>query len=481
MRTLHYGFWVALCAISLCVPAARGQQQDQSTPIPAYKSPLGAGDVNNPTNTNSQQVTPDTSSLSGFQNFSLGLPTARSYWQPHAELSLAGDSNGLETPTGTSWSMFGIITGGVDVQRTSGNSNLALSYAGGGTFSNENSVGNGTFQNLSVSDRYSFRRVTISVQDAFSYLPQDAVGFAGFGGSLIPGAAGPSGLGSAFTPGQSILIGQGQSIGNATDLEVDVALTGRSSLTFVGGYSLLRYLDSDLLNYNSAIFRGGYNYQITARDTMSVLYQYNRITYDNFNQAITAHSAELSYGRRVTGRLAFQVAAGPQITVANVAINGAPVVSGSTAAGSVTQVGWTVDTSANWQMERGGLKGEYSHGVTGGSGVLGGAIDDTFTGTATRQLSRTISGTLDGGYSRVKGVPISTVLAGGSPNQSYDYFFGGGSLSHPLSRALSLTFSYQLQYQTSNAAVCSGTICGSNIIVHLVSFGVTWRDRPMLF
>ena len=85
MRTLHYGFWAALCAISLCVPAARGQQQDQSTPIPAYKSPLGAGDVNNPADTNSQQVTPDTSSLSGFQNFSLGLPTARSYWQPHAE------------------------------------------------------------------------------------------------------------------------------------------------------------------------------------------------------------------------------------------------------------------------------------------------------------------------------------------------------------------------------------------------------------
>ncbi len=481
MRTLHYGFWAALCAISLCVPAARGQQQDQSTPIPAYKSPLGAGDVNNPADTNSQQVAPDTSSLSGFQNFSLGLPTARSYWQPHAELSLAGDSNGLETPSGSSWSMLGILTGGVDVHRTSGNSNLSLSYDGGGTFSNQNNVGNGSFQNLSVSDRYSFRRVTISAQEAFSYLPQDAVGFAGLGGALIPGGAGPGGLGSAFTPGQSILIGQGQSIGNASDVEADVALSGRSSLTFVGGYSLLRYLGSSLLDYNGAIFRVGYNYQITARNTMSVLYQYNRITYDNFDQAISAHSAELSYGRRVTGRLAFQVAAGPQITVATVPINGTPVVSGPTAGGPVTQVGWTLNASLNWQMERGGLTAQYFHGVTGGSGVLGGAIEDTFTGTATRQISRTISGSIDGGYSRVAGVPLSDVLAGGTPNQNYEYFFGGGSLSRPLSRTLALNFSYQLQYQTSNAAVCGGTICGTNIIVHLVSLGVTWRDRPRLF
>jgi hypothetical protein len=132
-------------------------------------------------------------------------------------------------------------------------------------------------------------------------------------------------------------------------------------------------------------------------------------------------------------------------------------------------------------MERGGLSAQYFHGVTGGSGVVGGGIDDTFTGTATRQLSRTISGSIDGGYSRVRGVPISTVLAGGTPNQSYDYFFGGASLGHPISRALALNLSYQLQYQTSNAAVCSGTICGSNIIVHLISFGVTWRERPLLF
>jgi hypothetical protein len=480
MRTLHYGLCVALCVISLCVPTVQGQQ-GQSTPIPAYRSPLASGADNNPTDTSSQQAAPDTSSLSGFQNFSLGLPTARSYWQPHAEVSLAADSNGLETPSGTSWSAVGILTGGIDVNRASGNSDLALSYTGGGTFSNQSDVGNGAFQNLSVTDRYSFRRVTISVLDNFSYLPQDAIGFAGLGGTLIPGATGTGGLGTAFTPGQSILIGQGQSIANASDGEVDVALSHRSSLTFVGGYSLLHYPDTNLLDYNSAIFRGGYNYQITAKDTIAVLYQYNRISYSSFNQLISSHSAELTYGRRVTGRLAFQVAGGPQVTVANIAITGTPVVSGSPASGSTTQIGWTLTSSLNWRVKRGSLGAQYFHGVTGGSGVLGGAIDDTFTGTATRQVSRTISGNINGGYSHIRGVPIGTIIAGGTPNQRYDYAFGGASLVHPISHALALNLSYQLQYQTSNAAVCSGTVCGSNIIVHLVSFGVTWRARPMLF
>jgi hypothetical protein len=481
LRTFHYFYAAVLCVAFLCVPAARGQQQDQSTPIPAYKSPLASADNNSPASTSSQQVSPDTSSLSGFQNFSLGLPTERSYWQPHAEVSVAGDSNGLETPTGTSWSVLGILSGGVDVHRTSGNSDLNLSYTGGGTFSDQNNVGNGVYQNLSFGDRYSFRRVTISVLDDFSYLPQDAVGFAGLGGSLIPGAAGAGGLGSAFTPGQSILIGQGQSIGNASDVESDVFLSSRSSLTFVGGYSLLHYSSSNLLDYHSTIFSGGYNYQITRKDTIAALYQYDRIDYGNFNQSITSHSGKLSYGRRVTGRLAFQIAAGPQITVSNIAITGTPVVSGSPGAGSVTEIGWTLNTSLNWQMERGSLGAQYFHGITGGSGVLGGAIDDMFTGSATRQVSRTISGSINGGFSRVRGVPIGAIVAGGTPNERYDYVFGGASLARPLSRTLALNLSYQLQYQTSNAPVCSGTTCGPNIIVHLVSFGVTWRDRPRLF
>jgi hypothetical protein len=474
--------------VSLCVPVVRAQQNDNpqqdqqgpSTPIPAYKSPLASAGDSNSTDTNSEQYTPDTSSLSGFDNFSFGMPNERSYWQPHAELYAAGGSNGLQTPTGETWTAWAIVSGGVDAYRNSGDSNLALSYSGGGMFANQSNVGNGTFQNLSFTDRYTFHRFAISVLDDFSFLPQDALGFAGLGGTLIPGATGAGGLGSAFTPGQSILIGQGRSIANASDGETDIFLTPRSSLTLVGGYSLLHYLDSDLLDYNSAIFRGGYNYQLTRKDTIAAFYQYDRISYSNFDQLITAQSGELSYGRRVTGRLAFQIAGGPQITTANIPITGTPV-SGSAGAGSVTEVGWTLSTSLSWQTQRGSMGGQYFHGVSGGSGVLGGGIDDTVTGSINRQLTRTFSGGITGGYSRLQGAPLSSLVAGGSSNQGYDYAFGGGTLGHPINRALALSLSYQLQYQTSNGAICTGTVCGSNVLVHLVSLGLTWRARPLLF
>ena len=134
MHTLRNGFWAALCVAALCVPVARGQQQDQSqdqnqqqeqgqqqdqeqsgAPIPAYRSPLASQGNTSENETNPQQMIPDTSSLSGFENFSVGMANERSYWQPHAEVYVSGDSNGLETPTGTSWGAWGIVSGGVDV------------------------------------------------------------------------------------------------------------------------------------------------------------------------------------------------------------------------------------------------------------------------------------------------------------------------------------------------------------------------------
>ena len=43
-----------------------------------------------------------------------------------------------------------------------------------------------------------------------------------------------------------------------------------------------------------------------------LVYTYNRYGYNNYDQSINSQSVQLSYGRRVTGRLAFQAAAGPQ-------------------------------------------------------------------------------------------------------------------------------------------------------------------------
>ncbi|MFZ0980612.1 MAG: hypothetical protein WAN23_14525, partial [Candidatus Acidiferrales bacterium] len=137
---------------------------------------------------------------------------------------------------------------------------MTLNYLGGGTISSDGSASNGIVQDLGFVDRFALRRWTLSVADQLSYLPESSFGFGGLGGIGLS-TGGSVGLGTPFgLPGQTILTGIGQRLANAFDTEADVSLTPRTTLTFVGGYSLLHYFDSDLLNSTGASFQGGYNY-----------------------------------------------------------------------------------------------------------------------------------------------------------------------------------------------------------------------------
>ncbi|MGH9573726.1 MAG: hypothetical protein ACRD40_09370, partial [Candidatus Acidiferrales bacterium] len=123
------------------------------------------------------------------------------------------------------------------------------------------------------------------------------------------------------------------------------------------------------------------------------------------------------------------------------------------------------------------LNASYSHGIGGGSGVLVGGQMDTVTGSLTRQMSKTFSSGFTSGYSRTTGIPGS----GAAANQTYDYWFGGINLTKPIGETLGLTLGYQVQYQTSNAAQCIGPTCGTNVLVHMISVGLGWHQRPLLF
>jgi hypothetical protein len=120
----------------------------------------------------------------------------------------------------------------------------------------------------------------------------------------------------------------------------------------------------------------------------------------------------------------------------------------------------------------------YNHGVSGGSGALAGALSDTFYGSVTRAMSRTFSSGITGGYSRNSGTDIGTTAPS---NQTFDYWYGGANFTHPIGRSLGLTIAYQLQYQTSNAAFCIGPTCGTSVITHMISLGIGWHERPLLF
>jgi hypothetical protein len=507
MNTLrHISLVVALCGLGLITLAgsARGQQttpdqqsqgqqsqgqtpqgqqnEEQPTaPIPAYHSPLASQAGSDDSDEETQPMTPDTRALSGAQNLSLGnLANDHSYWQPHIDISGSVDSNPEEGPNGSDWGTWVSFSGGADVHRTSGDSDLTLTYLGGGMISSGgNQEGNGIVQQLGVVQKFTLRRWTVSFLDQMSYLPGSAFGFAGLGGAGL--ASGSTGLGTTFgTPPQTALTGFGQSIANAFTTEADVNLTPRASLTFVGGYSLLNYSDSGLLNFTEASFRGGYNYLLTRKDTVAFLYTYSGISYGNFNQSIRTHTVEASFARRITGRFAFQVAAGPQIALFRTPIpsgGSGPSETGASTNAS-TELYWSLNMNLQYQLQRTALSLSYNHGVSAGSGLLGGSVADIVSGSATRQMSRTFSSGVTGGYSRNSGLAISSATP---TSQTLDYWFAGATLSHPIGRTLGLTLSYQLQYQDSGSSFCIGPTCGTSLIRHVISFGVGWHERPLLF
>jgi len=495
MRTFSHRFYAPLSFFLILAPVARPQQQQQdqtqqqqqqqsteqpSQPIPAYHSPLASlAGSDQEQETGPSDISPDNRSLAGAQELGLGMPrTEHSFWQPSANVSSTFDSNALGGAGGGGWVTETSITAGLDLHRTSENTDLSLTYLGGGLFSNNSSIGNTVTQEFELGDRLTFRRWTVSLLEQATYIPEAGFGYTGLGG--LSGFGAGLGLQNGFVPDESILTARGQRVANSSIAQADFFVTRRSSFTFLGGYSLLHFFDNDLLDYHDVMFQGGYNYQLNRQDTLALLYNFSALRYPGFNQLINDNRVNASYGRRVTGRLAFQVAAGPEIVFFQVPISGGSAGSGGTTSGSTpgtTKVYWSLNTSLTYQFRRTGVALSYAHGVNGGSGVLAGAEGDLVTGTASRVISRSLNGGLQFGYSRNSGLTTTSTPS----NQVYSYWFGGGNLSHPWGRRLNLFVNYELEYQNSNSSFCVGQTCGNSFVRHLISIGLGWRDRPRAF
>ena len=390
-------------------------------PIPAIRSPLASATDNGDTDETptSQQILPDTRSLTGVEDLSLGsMPVTHSYWQPFVSFSETGDSN-PDYATVSDWGTWTSFYGGVDVHKTSSISDMLWVIWAVGCFRMVARRKMESFSNSSFEDKFSFRRSTFSVFEQLGYLPESSFGFAGLVGAGVPGESG-SGLGTGFTAGQSILTPRAQNLTSSTAVEWDTRLSPRTTLTFVGGYafSLLQAPTNSgdstipvfLSNYGDATFQAGYNYQLTPKDTIAVSYLFGAFRYSgNTGQSMNTNTILVSYGRRITGRLAFQVAAGPQITSSSSPITGSASSAGRSARRDGVYL--ALNTSLLFQLRHALLSASYSHSVTGGSGVLAGAETNVAFGTVSGQVTRKVHALWNAGYSRNEGFAVGTSSA----------------------------------------------------------------------
>jgi hypothetical protein len=495
MRNSLYRSWIPLALVVCLAPVARpqsdqqgqqqnqqqGQQENQSTdqsaqPIPAYQSPLGGGGGQSQEQSNTD-LSPDTQPLSGAQELGFGVPyTEHSYWQPGFDVLTTLDSDPLGLTTG--WGTYTTLLGYLAVHRISSRNDLSLDYSGGGVISTNSGIGNTVLQQGEFGDQISLRRTKISFLDSASYIPEASYGYGELGGLSLPGT-GSLGLENNLLTEESILAAREPRILNDFITQVDTQLTPRSSVTLFGGYSLLHFFGGDYLDSREPIFQAGYNYQVSPRNTIAILYNFGDFQYDVEGESILLNSVNLSFARRVTGRMAFQVAGGPQIIDVQVPASGA-VAGLSEVVTPGREIAWNLASSFRYALERGELNLMYSHGVNGGSGVLIGATGDILTATASRALSRAVDGSLQFGFARNKGLNGSSAEGLNGSSAVYDYWFGGANVSRHLGRSLRLLMSYQFQHETSNSQLCIGNSCGT-FVRNVISLGVSWRAHPFAF
>lgn len=493
---LRRTWFVVVVALAFAPPALSQQDQDQqqnqqqnqqtqgqqqngqnnqgdqpAQPIPAYRSPLAIGGAQQNENPNNSGLQPDTHPLAGAQQIGLGESAEQhSYWQPSFSVFSTFDSNSLGS--GSGWVNYESFLGSVALHRAAARNDLMLVYAGGGTVTSSRHLGNSVLQQLEVGDTISRRRMQISLFNSTTYIPEASLGYGGLGGMNLPGT-GLLGLGQ-FVPSESILAARDQRVSNSDLAQVNYLLTRRASLTFVGGYSLLHFLGGGYFDFREPTLQAGYNYQFSPKDTGALLYRFDDFQFTGLNESIQDNRVDISYGRRVTGRVAFEAQAGPEVVFFQTPSSG----TGTPAPGSPgSQLLWNLNSSLKYAVERGELSFSYMHGVNGGSGILVGAVGNTVRITANRALSQFTNITANFGYARNTSLNGPTQLV---TNRDYDYWYGGGDLDHAFGRYVTVVLSYEYQRQKSNAAVCIGTACGT-LSRNLISVGFTWQDRPLAF
>ena len=391
----------------------------------------------------STPIQPDNHALSGAETIGLG-----SLGNPRVTFDSAlRFAESIETDmTFGSRNWATSLGGSLEFDRHWRRYRLAAFYSGAQTFYRPNSSYSPSYHNVAVSQVIQWNRWTLRVRDDISVSPE-----AGFG-SLYTDLAGLSAqsstltnLSPSFMPSETILTGRSNRLNNTAVGEIDYAVSRRTVLTFAGAYGLLHFPDAGFFDSRDVSARVGYNYALDPRNSVAVLYDYDNTRFRGMGNRIETHLAQIGFARQVTGRLAFQVSAGPQwFRLRNFGPS------------SGDDWEWGLTNALTYRISRAtGTRLYYFHGITSGSGVFVGAKTDSVTASIAHDVTRLWSVSVHGGFARNRNLARSTTTS----NQ-YENGYGGASVGRQVGRQIRLGLSYRFQRQTSVAGGCPVLSCG---------------------
>ena len=452
-------------------------QEDASKPKPAARvyPPLFGGSGDQDTDSDKESTTnlsPDIRPLTGVQTPTLGTPEIRhSYWMPGFQYSNLARSSSIYNPAISDWNTTSYVVGNLSLLGTWNRSQLAVNYSGGGSISTDQLQGNSYYHQLGLVQAFDWQRWHLVFIDQFSYLPQAQFGFGGSSNLATPGIGGPlqpslPSLQTNYQPNQSIFTSLGPRYSNSITTQAAYDTSPRSSVTLSGSYGILRFVQAGSIDTNDSIFSLGYNYALSQRDSIGVLYRFSIYRYIGNPQAFNSHEALLAYGHKITGRVALQLFGGPEVTTFRMPVNNKSDRISVSGGGTVT-----------YASRRTGLSVTYNHGVSGGSGQFTGTSADQLQNALTYQLSRVWQGNISFGFARNKSLGLSTTS---QVSQTYDSWFAGGALSRPLGRTAKFNLGYTAYIQNSHLPVCIGSVCSTSYVQHQISLDFQWHTRPLV-
>ncbi|MFZ0821010.1 MAG: hypothetical protein WAM91_13135, partial [Candidatus Acidiferrales bacterium] len=471
--------WAPILAAAVCVASAQAQQQQQpppppppttnptqpaqpTTPVQPITNPDGSqsgsnGDTASPIQTTASVVTGGLAPSVGESNeersqIRIGVQAAESF-----------DSNFPGAATPGMWNEISNFGGHLELHHTGRTSEMMFRYAGGGLLDAQNSGFDKMYHQFEVAEAVQFRRWSLRLDDLFSYLPDSSFGFQMLG-ITQSNLGNVSFLNPSVPPSQTILTTQDMRVSNVILAQIQVEASQRTAFTFTGGYGLLHFTTPGFLDPTNYNFGFGYNYALNARDVLGVSYQYNNYSFSSTNSTINDSQVLVSYGHHITGRLAFQVGAGPELNYETPP--GSSIVIGRTLFGA--------NAGLNYQFKESAISASFSRGVTGGSGIIAGASGDTAQISANHQLGRrtTIYGNF--GYSFNQSLPQQSVAT-----TTYQGLYGGAGVDYKVAQRADFYVNYSYLHQNANGPVCAGPACAVSFNRHQIWVGINFDFRPI--
>jgi hypothetical protein len=313
-----------------------------------------------------------------------------------------------------------------------------------------NSSGQGTsyFTSATASQGYVTRHWNFDIMDSVSALPQSPT-------TGLSGIAGVGDLGSQPVQGPTegpaggILSTSGTRIANTVSGGVERMITRNTSASGSGSWSILHFPDnSNGLDSSQVTGEVALNRRLDARSSASVNAVYSTFGYsggngNSFNQPdIETRGLNASYQRVLSRTLSMSVSAGPQW------------VSSSDSTLVPSSLNAAASASLSYQKGLTSASVSYSRGVNAGSGVLPGALSDSFSGFLGHTFGRKWVASISATYTHTDGL---TRLSNGASivpvEESFNTVFGGGQITRAFTTHISGYASYTVQHQTNNFSI----------------------------